>query len=351
MFSALKGRVRQLEMGVEEINKTFLSFTDDQMKRGMLESHPDLAQNLHRTIERCITLTNRAISVAEDKVDSVAIADADAYGSERGANTNAPADTAGQNADGAIATPGAADSQSSGTLLFLQQTVQRSDTQTTQEPTRLPVSETPAEAAQIPKTTLSANNLSLNIYKPKTATFALRLYNACFEQGYEFLTDPSSQLEELLYRFRLPLKLLPPYSLTAHFEDFLRHGNHSTIKERHIPFISIGGAGAHFRHEHRSYILGETLSIVRVEAEQVDSDMRGDWFDCFDVEGYLRGNNIKPVRGRLNVNPRASVPQSLTDSGDALRYHRSGQGSCAKPKRQTFVDESILIERTLALSE
>ncbi|GKZ28161.1 hypothetical protein AbraCBS73388_012031, partial [Aspergillus brasiliensis] len=113
-LSTLKGRVDQLETIVEKINKTFLGFTDDLMKLGVLTNRPDLAQHLYHTIQQSLTLTHRAISVADDEGINVDTADTDAYVSEAGANTEVPVNTAGQNEDSAITTPDVAEIQSPG---------------------------------------------------------------------------------------------------------------------------------------------------------------------------------------------------------------------------------------------
>ncbi|GKZ51235.1 hypothetical protein AbraIFM66951_005282 [Aspergillus brasiliensis] len=342
-LSTLKGRVDQLETIVEKINKTFLGFTDDLMKLGVLTNRPDLAQHLYHTIQQSLTLTHRAISVADDEGINVDTADTDAYVSEAGANTEVPVNTAGQNEDSAITTPDVAEIQSPGLSQLI---AERIDDWETLGLISHPMTRIGTDVVPIPTTTLLADTLlsKANVYKPDTTGFAQRLYRACIEAGYQCLRDPSSKPEDLSYTFRLSLKVLPARNLITYFEDFLKLGHHPPAWRWNVPFFSIGGAGTHFNHEQRSYVVGETSEIVRIETEQIDPDLRGDWFDCYDVEGYLGENMVKPIRG-LTANSRASVFSPLPALDDGSRYQRLfGQASFEQPTRPTYVDESILIE-------
>ncbi|GKZ30087.1 hypothetical protein AbraIFM66950_007696 [Aspergillus brasiliensis] len=343
-LSTLKGRVDQLETIVEKINKTFLGFTDDLMQLGVLTDRPDLAQHLYRTIQQSLTLTHRAISVADDEGINVDIADTDAGVSEEGANAEVPVNTAGQSENSAITTPDAADSQFPGSILLSHPMAQMIDDWASLEPTDHLMTQIGRDVVPIPTTTLLTDTLLSNVYKPDTAGFAQRLYRACIEQGYQCLRDPSSKPEDLSYTFRLSQKFLPARNLIAYFEDFLRLGHHPTAWGWNVPFISIGGAGTHFRHEQRSYVVGETSSIVRMGMEQVDPDLHGDWFDCYDVEGYLGDNKVKLIQG-LTADSRVSASSPLPALNEKIQYQRLlGQASFKQPTRPTVVDENILIE-------
>ncbi|OJJ78042.1 hypothetical protein ASPBRDRAFT_191303 [Aspergillus brasiliensis CBS 101740] len=343
-LSTLKGRVDQLETIVEKINKTFLGFTDDLMELGVLTNRPDLAQHLYHTIQQTLTLTHRAISVADDEAINVDTADTDAYVSEAGADAEVPGNTAGNSENSVITTPDAADSQFPRSILLSHPMAQMFDDWASLEPTDHPMTQIGTDVVPNPATTLLADTLFLNVSKPDTTGFAQRLYRACIEQGYQCLKDPSSKPEDLSYTFRLSLKVLPARNLITYFEDFLKLGHHPPAWRWNVPFLSIGGAGTHFNHEQRSYVVGETSSIVRIETEQIDADLRGDWFDCYDVEGYLGENMVKLIRG-LAANSRvsASLPHPALD--DEPQYQQLfGQASFEQPKRPTFVDEGILIE-------
>ncbi|GLA48811.1 hypothetical protein AnigIFM63604_004394, partial [Aspergillus niger] len=285
-------------MLIERMNEKFISFTDVLIKSGMLSKRPDVAWRLHQTIAQSLFLANQVVSVAAD--------DADPLDAER----NVP-ETRASGAD-VDATEGgiynANDTYDVARIPLpdiqeLTAQVRREDS--SQDPFAVSqgydpaVPEIPIQATRPCPTPLSLNSPLPNTHTLERASFARRLYRACVEQGHQCLTNPSHQLEELAYKFRLSMKLFPLQHIIAHFEEFLS-GRHHEMMELNIPFISIGGAGTHFQHQQRSYLADNASfqpSMIQVAAEQVDPDMRGDWFDCYDVEGYLEDCRIVPVRG------------------------------------------------------
>lgn len=114
-----------------------------------------------------------------------------------------------------------------------------------------------------------------------------------------------------------------------------------------IPFMSIGGAGTHFRHNHRSYIIDNASfqpNTIQVGREHVDPDMRGDWFDCYDVEGYLEKCRIVPIQ-RPALVERLTFPAALPGLEYGLRNQRiSDPNTLQQFGNQKIIDETILIE-------
>jgi hypothetical protein len=99
--------------------------------------------------------------------------------------------------------------------------------------------------------------------------------------------------------------------------------------ELSIPFISIGGAGTHFKHSQRSYVAEDAWFqpiMMQATTGPVDSDMRGDWFDCYDVEGYLDNCGIVPVRSLAGA-------------------HLSGRSTPQQMGNKKIIDETLLIQR------
>jgi hypothetical protein len=348
----LKTRVHELEMLVERINKTFISFTDDLMKSGVLLTYPDVARKLHQTIEQSLSLANKAISVVED--------DADASSAETHVpETKASADVVASSMEQVVASandifniadillpkiPGFA---AGGQRNDSSQNPVQDPVQTTSQRSNLVVPKIPTEATLLPSTLPLLHTPSSSMYSLEGATFAHRLYRACAEQGYHCLRNPSSQLEVLTYKFRLPLKLFTRHNIMAYFEEYLSHRHHRKFTEVNIPFMSIGGAGTHFKHNHRSYIIDNASfqpNTIQVGIEQVDPDMRGDWFDCYDVEGYLEKCRIVPIRRRA-LAERLTFPAALPGLEYGLRNHRiSGPNTFQQFGNQKIIDETILIE-------
>ncbi|GIK05796.1 hypothetical protein Aspvir_009909 [Aspergillus viridinutans] len=343
-LQALKARVHELEMLVERMNETFLSFTDDLMKSDVLSTYPDVARRLHQTIAQSLSLANRAVLVAEDDAEPT------------NAETNVPdtkanagvVDATEQDVANANDTYDVANVPLPDILEFAVRDGREDSSQYPAQITQqsnLAVPEIPTQATPLYSTPLFLNSPS-STYSPEGASFAHRLYRACAEQGHQCLTNPSYQLEELTYKFRLPLKVFTLQDIRARFDEFLSGGHHGTVMELNIPFISIGGAGTHFKHNQRSYDADNVSfqpSIIQVAAERVDPDMRGDWFDCYDVEGYLEKCRIIPVRGLALAKMR--VPAALPGLERGLRNQRvSGPSTSQQFGNQKIIDETILIE-------
>ncbi|GIJ90079.1 hypothetical protein Asppvi_009028 [Aspergillus pseudoviridinutans] len=344
-LQALKARVHELDMLVERMNETFLSFTDDLMKSGVLLTYPDVARRLHQTIAQSLSLTNRAVSVAEDDADP---ANAETNVPETKANAGVldatEQDVANANDTHDVANVTLPD------ILESAVPAQREDSsqypaQITQQ-SNLAVPEIPTQATPLYSTPSFLNTPSSSTYSLEGASFAHRLYRACVEQGHRCLTNPPYQLEELTYKFRLPLRVFTLHNIRAHLEEFLCGGHHGTRMELNIPFFSIGGAGTHFKHNQRSYDADNVSfqpSVIQVATERVDLDMRGDWFDCYDVEGYLEKCRIVPVRGLAL--PKMTFPAALPGLERGLRNQRvSGPSTSQQFGNQKIIDETILIE-------
>lgn len=339
---SLEGRVHQLEMLVEQINQTFLSFTDELMKYDVLITYPDLARKLHQTIEQSLSFTNQAVSVVHD--DSGTSTDAERP------ETNAKPDILDK-----AASKSTADAENTYHLTNIEfpdsQWIQRGSEsqnpiQVSPKKSNILVPEIPTEAPLFPQTPLVLNAPSASVYKPIETSFAHRLYRACIERGHDCLRDPSSRLEKLAYTFRFPLKILTPQHIIAHFETYLRHGYYGGFGGINIPFFSIGGAGTHFKHSQRSYTIEGTTpqpSIIHVATDQIDRDMLGDWFDCYDVEEYFRKSKIVPSPG-FSLETRSSSPAYVSPSDPGLHdQYQSGSGFFQQSEDQKFVDETTLI--------
>ncbi|KAB8227699.1 bZIP transcription factor [Aspergillus alliaceus] len=347
-LQALKTQVHELEMLVEQMNATFLSFTDDLIKSGVLSTCPDVALRLHQTIAQSLSFANRVVSVAADDADPL---DTEGNAVETRARGGVVDTTEG---DVANANDNLYDVAEIPLPDIQELAVQAQREDSSQDPFAvtpkhdIAVPEIPTQATSLYPTPLFFNTPLSGTHILERASFAHRLYRACVERGYQCLTNPSHQLEELeelAYKFRLPMKLFPLQHIRAHFEKFLSDGYHGALMELNVPFISIGGAGTHFQHQQRSYLTDNASfqpSMIQVATERVDPDMRGDWFDCYDVEGYLEKCRIVPVRGLPLA--KMTLP-TLPGLKRALRHQQTSSLSTSQQSENPkIIDETTLIE-------
>ncbi|KAL5358835.1 hypothetical protein BJX96DRAFT_183363 [Aspergillus floccosus] len=324
-LQALKSRVHELETLIERMNVTFLSFTDDLIRSGVLSTCPDVTRRLHQTIAQSLSFANRVVSGAADDADPI---NTERYVLETRASGAVVDATEGDVANAndtydvaRIPLPDihelAVQAQGEDSSQELFAVTQKYD---------LAAPEIPTQATSLYSTPLFLNIPLSSAHTLERAGFARRLYRACVEQGHQCLTNPSHQLDELAYKFRLPMRLFPLQHIKAHFEEFLSGKSHGALMELNVPFISIGGAGTHFQHQQRSYVADNTSfqpSMIQVATERVDPDMRGDWFDCYDVEGYLENCRIVPVRSlSLATTSQQSENQKIIDETTLIQLLR-----------------------------
>ena len=132
-----------------------------------------------------------------------------------------------------------------------------------------------------------------------TTPFTQRLFRACTESGYGYLTDFSVSDAQMCREFGLQLQSLRREEIIYYFDRARRMNPCNPFKDSRVPFISLGGAGTHFQSVSTggvsvpqppvvsSLLLFQKTNGVRV----VPSEEQ--WFDVRDVEGYLVANGIK----------------------------------------------------------
>jgi hypothetical protein len=155
-------------------------------------------------------------------------------------------------------------------------------------------------------------------YSFQETTFARRLHRACLEAGYYILLDTKRRPDSFEKVFKLSLMGRDPSKLAASLKSILSRGVNESLDFWEAPLIHVGGAGTHYpRRDHlgnlqarkSSYNLGlvgpQTLALLENAAKNnLSTDMtveiagyEGEWFDPYDVEGYLkeRGIHIDPT--------------------------------------------------------
>jgi hypothetical protein len=169
---------------------------------------------------------------------------------------------------------------------------------------------------------------SAELPPPKTYSFqertlARRLHRACLEAAYHLLLDPSRRPHTFERVFKLSLLSRDRVRMAASLKTILSRGLDEPLDFWDTPILHIGGAGTHYPDRQREHQCGGGLPLrdkakfhlgvvgpqmlnllenvvqsrpgaeVSVEIEGFE----GEWFDPYDIEGYLesRGIHIDPT--------------------------------------------------------
>lgn len=136
--------------------------------------------------------------------------------------------------------------------------------------------------------------------------FVQHLRITCLYQGFLVLKNPSVPLNALRRPFRLLLSLVTRETITSFFYTCLyaRLNNNQPDRWNEIPFFKLGGAGTHYREAFPSSqsetetrgseqqhfpVENGALSAFSPEAQE---ELDGDWFDIWDLAGYLQSERI-----------------------------------------------------------
>lgn len=133
------------------------------------------------------------------------------------------------------------------------------------------------------------------------------------EAAYRFMLDPQRKPAEYERIFRLSLMGRDKEKLTAAFKSVLVRGPHEDLDFWEAPLIHVGGAGTHYPRKDafgnyqprkKTQSLGligpQALALLENAAhDNISTDMtveiagfEGEWFDPYDVEGYLEEKGI-----------------------------------------------------------
>ncbi|KAK5121366.1 hypothetical protein LTR85_005532 [Meristemomyces frigidus] len=184
--------------------------------------------------------------------------------------------------------------------------------------------------------------ISPSLPPPKTysfqeTSFGRRLHRACLEAGYYLLLDPTRRPQTYERVFRLSLMGREKSKITAALRAMLARGPHESLDFWEAPLIHVGGAGTHYPRRDQfgnqqprksSYNLGlvgpQTLALLEDAARNnLSTDMtveisgyEGEWFDPYDVQGYLeeKGIHIDPSSSfaEAEIEDVPTTPDSVT---------------------------------------
>ncbi|KAK4504088.1 hypothetical protein PRZ48_005003 [Zasmidium cellare] len=213
-------------------------------------------------------------------------------------------------------------------------------------------------------------------YSFQETTFGRRLHRACLEQGYQLLLDPERRPHTYERVFKLSLMSRDRGKLTTAMKALLDRGPHENL-HTNVPLIHVGGAGTHYprrdpfgnmQPKRESWNLGvvgpQTLALLENAArDNLTTDMsvdivgfEGEWFDPYDVEGYLheKGIFIDPsssfAEAEVYANPAASSTTSTFSSATSPKTPDATRGARdSGPPRPFDQDQLEFLSRYDAL--
>ncbi|KAJ0420681.1 thioesterase-like superfamily-domain-containing protein [Aspergillus carlsbadensis] len=148
---------------------------------------------------------------------------------------------------------------------------------------------------------------------------ARQLQRYSLEHAYRLFTQSHSDPREMHRVFRLVPCVRDPSKTEPRFRQLLTGGHGDSLELLGLPFYGVGGAGTHFpdvdeegmpifpvNRRMPRRILGIVPDAELTDGGGMDEreqalvayGLGGEWFDCRDVEGYLRANGVD-VNGGL----------------------------------------------------
>ncbi|KAF2182523.1 hypothetical protein K469DRAFT_224161 [Zopfia rhizophila CBS 207.26] len=168
-------------------------------------------------------------------------------------------------------------------------------------------------------------------YSFQETTFARRLTRAALEGGFHILSSANIRPAALNYVFRLSLPFMTIDQMREKFKLLLSRGTDEELDCWQTPFIHLGGAGTYYpRKDAEGNILRLPNSwnvrsigpqkMIRAEnavdpSQSYDLEVdltgfEGEWFDAYDVQGYL-----EKEKG-CYINPRDTFAQVYIEVED-----------------------------------
>jgi hypothetical protein len=165
-------------------------------------------------------------------------------------------------------------------------------------------------------------------YAFQEVRFARRLQRYSLEHAYRLFAESSSDPGEIYRVFRLVPCVRDPDKTQPRFRQLLLGGCTDSLEVPGLPFYSIGGAGTHFPD-----VDGEGNAVYPANSRMPRRilgllpwaelgtkgggdplevfGLGGDWFDCLDVEGYLKLHGVEVDGGLF---PALHIPRGQAES-------------------------------------
>ncbi|OAL70893.1 hypothetical protein A7D00_4555 [Trichophyton violaceum] len=336
-ISSLTQRVTELEANMQEMREAFLAFNDEAVRSGALSAYPRLAQQLERTTRRVMSLTPEVSEGGKSPTSDLDELPAPTTAAENASCVilSNPTDTYAsdescQNVHDKLGYFNAEPLPlKDGNNLLYMSTIPTDTTQFYGPTTNDAITSINIPSVSIPAfegTGLSycplpspcssggylfSRDLPIT-YSHQESSFARRLHRRSLEYGYALLTNPGTRPERLTHKFRLTFYLTMRSHLHNSFTTLLRRTANEPLEFIEKPHFCLGGAGMHYPRrdglgnsmfppnmQSLDRVLGTLLSQMG-ENEQFSTvqefiekmGLGGTWFDCHDVEGYLKTKGI-----------------------------------------------------------
>ncbi|KAL6231385.1 hypothetical protein BDW75DRAFT_233669 [Aspergillus navahoensis] len=264
--TALQQRVARLESALERAGQTIISFMDVLVGARVLASHQPIARRLRDTVKTCL----RSAMEGNDCFGDV-------VGYSRPPEASPEQTHAHEEQEECPRSSGRAG------LSVL----------------------SPARSPPLPLLpSVPPSDGAMTIEVP---VFVNQLRIACLYHGLLLLKNPSVPLEALKRPFRLLLSLVPRETITSFFHACLhaRLNNKQPDRCNDIPCFRLGGAGTHYPEvtvssQNRTGSSPEQQGPPEVQVHnslmafspEAHKDLGGEWFDLFDLVGYLQTQGI-----------------------------------------------------------
>ncbi|KAL1965793.1 hypothetical protein VTN77DRAFT_5114 [Rasamsonia byssochlamydoides] len=141
-------------------------------------------------------------------------------------------------------------------------------------------------------------------YSFQETSFARRLHRTCIESAYRLLVDSSANPARALKTFGFTLRIWNKSNLIEKFHLLMNRTADESLEDWAVPFFPVGGAGTHYPRRDNGYGLARNvgplplhLAHIRHEDKTLQdiasaAGFDGEWFDAYDVEGYLRERGV-----------------------------------------------------------
>lgn len=135
-----------------------------------------------------------------------------------------------------------------------------------------------------------------------TTAFTQRLYRACAESGLRYLANDSVTDQDMWPQFGLMLQNVPRSQIISYFKRVLATVPCNPVEDSRFPFISLGGAGTHFRATSTKHQSSELRNLLPFHITNgiVEIPCGEEWFDVHDVERFLAERGIQLNRADQN---------------------------------------------------
>jgi hypothetical protein len=181
-------------------------------------------------------------------------------------------------------------------------------------------------------------------YSHDETNFARRLTRAALETGFQMLSTENVRPSVINYVFKLSLPYLSLDQLRARFRTLLARSVHEDLDFWETPFIHLGGAGTHYPRRDANGSITATKNswtirrigplekkIARMEnvadgrwedLYDIDlGDFEGEWFDAYDVQGYLEEH------WGCTLDPRSSFAECMIEDDESEAYDSTRHAS------------------------